>query len=372
MVCKINAAPELHSHPNPYEEQYQHDAFMTPATFQRKVLVWSDQHGRKDLPWQQNMTPYRVWLSEIMLQQTQVATVIPYFQAFVTKFPDVETLAQASIDEVLQSWSGLGYYARARNMHKAAQIITDQGRFPNTLAELIALPGVGLSTAGAILSIAFHIPQPILDGNVKRVLARFKAISGWTGNKKVNDQLWEISTSLTPARRVAEYTQAMMDLGATVCTRSKPACEKCPLASNCMALSAQQVAVLPTPKTAKALAAKELVFMLLHNRQQLMLEKRPPTGIWGGLWSLPEFANEDAAIKWCITNNLVIRAKQVGDNQRHTFSHYHLDYRTIIIETNGTGDIVQEADRLIWHNADQINKLGLAAPIKRLLRKHFR
>jgi A/G-specific adenine glycosylase len=349
------------THPNQNEDQYRHDAFMTPATFQRKVLAWFDQHGRKDLPWQQ-----------IMLQQTQVATVIPYFQAFVAKFPTVETLAQASVDEALQSWSGLGYYARARNLHKTAQIIAKLGRFPSTLAELIALPGVGLSTAGAILSIAFHIPQPILDGNVKRVLARFKAIPGWTGNTAVYNQLWEISAILTPTLRVADYTQAMMDLGATVCTRSKPACEKCPLASDCMALSTQQVAVLPTSKTTKALPIKELVFLLLHDHHQLILEKRPPTGIWGGLWSLPEFTNEDAAVNWCITNNLEIRDKHFGDKHRHTFSHYHLDYRTLTIETHSTGDFVQEADKLIWHNAGQIDQLGLATPIKQLLQQHFR
>jgi A/G-specific adenine glycosylase len=346
---------------------------MTPATFQHSVLAWFDQQGRKDLPWQQDITPYRVWLSEIMLQQTQVATVIPYFQAFTAKFPDVENLAQANVDEVLQLWSGLGYYARARNLHKAAAMISEQGCFPETLDGLMALPGIGQSTAGAILSIAFNKSHPILDGNVKRVLARFRAISGWTGSSQVNKQLWEISASLTPDDRVAGYTQAMMDLGATVCTRSNPACGKCPLTADCMALLTQRVADLPTPRMAKVLPIKQLIFLLLHNnQQQVMLEKRPPTGIWGGLWSLPEFANEDDALNWCMTNNLQIRDKHFGNKQRHTFSHYHLDYTPLFIETNSAMDFVHETDRVTWHNTQHIKQLGLATPIKHLLQQHFK
>jgi A/G-specific adenine glycosylase len=345
---------------------------MTPATFQHKVLAWFDQHGRKDLPWQQDITPYRVWLSEIMLQQTQVATVIPYFQAFTAKFPDVESLAQAHVDEVLRLWSGLGYYARARNLHKAARVIGEQGRFPDTLDGLMALPGIGQSTAGAILSIAFNKPQPILDGNVKRVLARLKAIPGWSGNSQVNKQLWEISAKLTPVQRVADYTQAMMDLGATVCTRSNPACGECPLAADCMAFLTQRVSDFPTPRITKALPIKQLIFLLLHNKAQVLLEKRPPTGIWGGLWSLPEFASEDAAVNWCMANNLPIRDKQIGDEQRHTFSHYHLDYKPLFIETNNAMDFVRETDRTVWHNTQQINDIGLAAPIKTLLQHYFK
>ncbi len=345
---------------------------MTSATFQQNVLAWFDQHGRKDLPWQKNITPYRVWLSEIMLQQTQVATVIPYFQAFITKLPDVESLAQAPVDEVLQLWSGLGYYARARNLHKAARIIDGQGRFPETLDELTALPGIGQSTAGAILSIAFNKSHPILDGNVKRVLARFKAVSGWIGSGQLIKQLWTISANLTPETRVADYTQAMMDLGATVCTRSNPACEKCPLAADCLAYLTQTVADFPARKMTKSLPVKQLVFLLLHNNQQVLLEKRPPTGIWGGLWSLPEFANEDAALNWCIANNLIIDNQRAGDMQRHTFSHYHLDYTPLFIKTNSRMDFVSEADRINWHNIQQISQLGLAAPIKKLLQQHFK
>lgn len=345
---------------------------MKPAIFQQNVLAWFDQQGRKDLPWQQNITPYRVWLSEIMLQQTQVVTVIPYFQVFITKFPDVESLAQAPVDEVLQLWSGLGYYARARNLHKAAQIICEQGRFPDTLDGLMALPGIGQSTAGAILSIAFNKSHPILDGNVKRVLARFKTIPGWTGNSQTNKQLWEISANLTPEIRVAEYTQAMMDLGATVCTRSKPVCDKCPLATACTAFLTQTAANFPTPKKAKALPIKQLVFLLLHNNQQVLLEKRPPTGIWGGLWSLPEFVSEDAALDWCAANNLQIKEKHSYNKQRHTFSHYYLDYTPLFIETNSSMNSVQEVDRIIWCDRQQFNKIGLATPIKQLLQRHFK
>ncbi|MEQ1544452.1 A/G-specific adenine glycosylase [Methyloglobulus sp.] len=345
---------------------------MNPVTFQQNVLAWFDQHGRKDLPWQQNISPYRVWLSEIMLQQTQVATVIPYFQAFIAKFPDVDSLAQAPVDEVLQMWSGLGYYARARNLHKAARIIGEQGQFPDTLDGLMALPGIGLSTAGAILSIAFNKGHPILDGNVKRVLARYKTVSGWTGNSQVIKQLWEISARLTPDERVADYTQAMMDLGATVCTRSKPSCEECPLVTACLAWKTETVADFPTRRMTKKLPVKQLVFLLLHNNQQVMLEKRPPTGIWGGLWSMPEFANESDAVNWCISNNLRIVRQQSNEKQRHTFSHYHLDYNPLLIETNSTMDIIQEDGRVTWHNIEQIKQLGLAAPIKLLLQQHFK
>ena len=345
---------------------------MTPLIFQRRILAWFDQQGRKDLPWQQNITPYRVWLSEIMLQQTQVTTVIPYFQAFTAKFPDVESLALASIDEALQLWSGLGYYARARNLHKAAQVICSQGQFPRSLDGLMALPGIGQSTAGAILSIAFQISQPILDGNVKRVLARYKAIPGWPGNSQVSKQLWALSASLTPHGRVADYTQAMMDLGATVCTRSNPLCGQCPLLSDCAAYQTQSVADYPGSRKAKALPVKQLVFLLLSNRQrQVMLEKRPPTGIWGGLWSLPEFDSEEAAVKWCMNQNITVIGRQLGASRRHTFSHYHLDYTPLLIETSELGNRVMEADRSVWYSSQQINQLGLAAPIKTLLKQYL-
>ena len=346
---------------------------MKASTFQQHILAWFDQQGRKDLPWQQDITPYRVWLSETMLQQTQVATVIPYFNAFVEKFPTMECLAQAPIDEVLHRWSGLGYYARARNLHKTARLIVEQGRFPDTLNELLALPGIGLSTAGAILSIAFKKSHPILDGNVKRVLTRFKAIHGWPGNSQVNKELWAISAHLTPADHVAEYTQAIMDLGATICTRSKPACEDCPLKGHCLARMTQTVSVLPTPKPAKTLPIKQLVFLLLSNNlHRILLEKRPPSGIWGGLWSLPEFDSIESAHNWCLIKNMSIGDSQTLATQRHTFSHYHLDYTPVLIQTDNPINFVMEANQTVWYNAEQINTLGLPAPIKLLLQQHTR
>jgi A/G-specific adenine glycosylase len=346
---------------------------MKTTDFQQRILAWFDLHGRKDLPWQQDITPYRIWLSEIMLQQTQVTTVIPYFNAFIEQFPTIECLAQAPIDEVLHRWSGLGYYARARNLHKTAQLIVKQPHFPDTLDTLIELPGIGLSTAGAILSIAFKKSHPILDGNVKRVLARFKAVSGWPGNSSVNKQLWSISAQLTPKDRVADYTQAMMDLGATICTRSKPACINCPLNSHCLAKLTHAVSLLPTPKPPKTLAIKQLFFLLLSNdTKDIFLEKRPPSGIWGGLWSLPEFTSIESLHDWCLTTNTnIIKSKTLAP-QRHTFSHYHLDFTPVLIQTDNPINFVMEADHAVWYNDKQIKSLGLPAPIKLLLQQHIR
>ncbi len=341
---------------------------MTPALFQRHILDWFDLHGRKDLPWQQDINPYRVWLSETMLQQTQVVTVIPYFNAFIARFPTLESLATAPVDDVLQHWSGLGYYARARNLHKTAQRIVELGYFPDTLDELLTLSGIGLSTAGAILSIAFQKSQPILDGNVRRVLARFHAVYGWTGSTPVSKQLWALSAKFTPVERVADYTQAMMDLGATLCTRCKPACHQCPLYSHCQARITDTVALLPTPKPAKTLPVKQLFFLLLRTAdQQVLLEKRPPLGIWGGLWSLPEFDSVANAQLWCLNKHIRIVTQQALAPQRHTFSHYHLDYTPLLIQTDNPTDCVMEGKHIVWYNAEQINNLGLATPIKHLL-----
>lgn len=343
---------------------------MTPSAFQQNILAWFDQYGRKDLPWQKDLTPYRVWLSETMLQQTQVATVIPYFNIFIEKFPDVASLANAPIDEVLHLWSGLGYYARARNLHKTAQLVDERGNFPDTLDDLIDLPGIGLSTAGAILSIAFDKSHPILDGNVKRVLTRFKAVSGWPGNSAVNKKLWAISAELTPVARVADYTQAMMDLGATVCTRSKPTCEACPLNTGCLARRTDNVSAFPTPKPAKTLPVKQLTLLLLSNADnRILLEKRPPTGIWGGLWSLPEFDSVEAAHDWCLTRSIHIADQQALTTRRHTFSHYHLDYTPLLIQSDNLINFVMEAGQTVWYKAEHANQLGLAAPIKLLLQQ---
>lgn len=346
---------------------------MHPEQFQQQILAWFDLHGRKDLPWQQDINPYRVWLSEVMLQQTQVSSVIAYFNRFITRFPTVQSLAEANLDVVLQHWSGLGYYARARNLHKTAQIIVDNcGEFPQDIVDLTALPGIGRSTAGAILSIACGQNQPILDGNVKRVLARFCAVHGWPGDAKVATRLWEISAHYTPLHRTAAYTQAMMDLGATLCTRSKPVCEICPIANGCQAKQLELVKQLPTPKPRKDSPVKQLFFLLLQdNEQHFLLEKRPPTGIWGGLWSLPEFDEFQQLQDWCLLRDLRIDAYQTLPSQRHTFSHYHLDYTPVLATTQNPINYVMEANQSVWYKADQINSLGLPTPIKRLLNQQY-
>jgi A/G-specific adenine glycosylase len=344
---------------------------MNSLAFDERILAWFDQYGRKDLPWQQDKSPYRVWISETMLQQTQVATVIPYFDAFMARFPTVESLAQAPLDEVLQYWSGLGYYARARNLHKTALSIQSLGRFPDTPEELQQLPGIGLSTAGAIMCIAYDRSHPILDGNVRRVLARYRAISGWPGEAKVNKQLWELSRALTPEHRAADYTQAIMDLGATVCTRGRPACDACPLNADCLAFASGRVAAFPTPKPSKTLPTKERAFLLLANtRQQVFLEKRPPAGIWGGLWCLPEFESPERALAWCQDHNITIIDRNVMDKRRHTFSHFHLDYTPLVILTDSRVSGVSEAGSTEWYRIESIGRLGLAAPIKRLLKQY--
>ncbi|CAG1020138.1 Adenine DNA glycosylase [Patescibacteria group bacterium] len=340
---------------------------MTETTFAQRLLTWFDTHGRKDLPWQHDITPYRVWLSETMLQQTQVSTVIPYFLRFVEKFPTLDSLAIADIDDVLPYWSGLGYYARARNLHKTAQTIHQQGVFPDNLPELEALSGIGRSTAGAILSIAFNKPHAILDGNVKRVLARYRGINGWTGNTQTQKQLWAISEQLTPQQRCADYTQAIMDLGATVCTRSKPLCLSCPLQTDCVAYLTQRTAELPTPKPKKTLPVKTCVFLILKNAEEdIYLEKRPPIGLWGGLWSFPEFTSITDAVSWCMEKNLNITQQQNLATARHTFSHYHLDYTPFMVQTDSPINFVMEGKQTLWYNK-KTALLGLAKPIQQLL-----
>ncbi|GAM67417.1 A/G-specific adenine glycosylase [Vibrio sp. JCM 19236] len=254
---------------------------MTP--FAQQILTWYHQYGRKHLPWQQNKTAYKVWLSEIMLQQTQVATVIPYFERFLEEFPDIVSLADADIDQVLHLWTGLGYYARARNLHKAAQMVRDEhnGEFPTEFEDVLALPGVGRSTAGAILSSVYNQPHAILDGNVKRVLARANAIEGWPGKKTVENQLWEIAEQHTPSTEVEHYNQAMMDMGAMLCTRSKPKCTLCPVEKLCVANKQSNPLDYPGKKPKKEKPTKQTTFLIFHCKGQVWLEKRPPAGIWG-------------------------------------------------------------------------------------------
>jgi A/G-specific adenine glycosylase len=346
---------------------------VTPQLFQQQILAWFDLNGRKNLPWQQPITPYRVWLSEVMLQQTQVSTVIPYFNKFIQQFPDIHALAAAPLDTVLHFWSGLGYYARARNLHKTANLINNNdGVFPEELESLVALPGIGRSTAGAISSIAFNKSQPILDGNVRRVLARHYAVSGWPGLPKVSHKLWQISTLNTPVKRVADYTQAMMDLGATLCTRSKPLCHQCPIVESCLAKIENKVHLLPTPKPAKVKPVKQIFFLVLQDQQaQFLLEKRPTLGIWGGLWSFIEFDSIENIKSWALDKNMPLQSINPLTQRRHTFSHYHLDYTAVIAKTKCSLNNIMEANALVWYKTEQIQSLGLPTPIKKLLQEHY-
>ena len=339
-------------------------------SFSLRLLRWFDQHGRKDLPWQQDITPYRVWVSEIMLQQTQVATVIPYYQRFMARFPDVASLAAAHIDEVLALWTGLGYYARARNLHRAAQtVISDwEGVFPSQQDDIQTLPGIGRSTAAAITSIACGGSAAILDGNVKRVLSRHAAIDGWPGKREVEQQLWALAEQYTPSERTADYTQAIMDLGATLCRRSKPDCERCPVADDCKAKAMQRQSDYPGKKPRKTLPVKRTHMLLIENPAgEILLEKRPASGIWGGLWSLPE-VEDDGDITDTLERLIGFEAPpQALGELRHTFSHYHLDIQPQHIRLSREPARIMEADRQLWYKGAQHQPLGLAAPVKKLL-----
>ncbi len=334
--------------------------------FAARVLNWAAEHGRKDLPWQQKISPYRVWVSEIMLQQTRVETVIPYFERFMQRFPEVGDLADAPLDAVLANWSGLGYYARARNLHQAAGLIVSEGYFPDTLESLCELPGIGRSTAGAILSVAFRKRSAILDGNVKRVLARFHGIEGWPNDATINGELWRLSDQHTPEQHCREYTQAMMDLGATVCTRHDPDCQRCPLDLDCIASVHGRTGELPSPRQRKTLPVKSCYMLMVRNRSGFCyLVKRPPTGIWGGLWGFPEFASKSDIIAWC--NRSGASNLQWWSRQRHTFSHYHLDYTPVAADWPDPDNSVRENEPALWWNPAESDQLGLPAPVKRLV-----
>ena len=344
---------------------------MSTLNFSEQLLRWFDHHGRTNLPWQHDPTPYRVWVSEIMLQQTQVVSVIAYFTRFMLRFPDVRALAAASLDEVLHLWTGLGYYARARNLHRAAQIICDQhqGEFPSSLAAVEALPGIGKSTAGAILALAFNQRQPILDGNVKRVLTRYFAVEGWSGLTAVEKQLWSLADQLTPSARVAPYTQAIMDLGATVCTPKNPACDDCPASSKCQALAQKEVARYPYPKPRKTLPVRQCAMLMITNAVgEVLLEQRPPAGIWGGLWSFPECGPHTDWRAW-LTDQLHMHVEhaQTWQSVRHTFSHFHLEIQPIHVTARMSDRAIMEGGTRVWYNSAHPDARGLAAPVKRLL-----
>ncbi|WMQ74841.1 MAG: Adenine DNA glycosylase [Sodalis sp.] len=336
--------------------------------FAQCVLDWYQQFGRKTLPWQLEKTPYKVWLSEVMLQQTQVMTVIPYFQRFTAKFPTVSQLAVSPLDEVLHLWTGLGYYARARNLHKAAQLISERhgGEFPEDFDAVCALPGIGRSTAGAILSLALDRHYPILDGNVKRVLARYCAVAGWPGRKEVEKQLWRHSEQVTPARGVAQFNQAMMDLGAMVCTRSRPKCELCPLHRSCQAYASHSWTSYPSKKPKQTLPEKTTWFLLLQDGNCVWLEQRPAVGLWGGLFCFPQFADTQALSLWLSQRGLPNGQCKQLTAFRHTFSHFHLDIVPMWQKVSTIQRCMDEGGGL-WYNLAQPPAVGLAAPVERLL-----
>ncbi len=344
----------------------------TNLSFAERVLAWAADYGRKQLPWQQQRTAYRIWVSEIMLQQTQVDTVIPYFEKFMQAFPTMSALAKSKQDEVLHYWSGLGYYARARNLHKAAQLICDnyQGKFPTNIDDVIALPGIGRSTAGAILSLSFNQKHTILDGNVKRVLARHQAIEGWPGSTKNEKLLWVVARQQTPETNNARYTQAMMDLGAILCTRSKPNCKLCPVSNDCLALEKGRQNELPHSKPKKQIPIRKTVMLAVTSEQAgLLMQRRPNQGIWGGLWSFPEFDSEESALDWCSrTLQQAPRNYQTLDQVNHTFSHFRLQITPISIKINTPIHWVMEADEWVWykHGSSQV---GLAAPVNQLIKQ---
>jgi A/G-specific adenine glycosylase len=339
--------------------------------FSHRLILWQKQHGRLHLPWQ-STNPYQVWLSEIMLQQTQVNTVIPYYHRFLDRFPDVQSLAAASLDEVLSYWSGLGYYSRARNLHFAAQMVmeTYQGQFPTTQAMLITLPGIGRSTAAAIAAFAFGERTAILDGNVKRVLTRHQGIFGITQNKKVEESLWRIAESLLPEKTeyMVAYTQGMMDLGSLICSRSKPLCPLCPVQQDCYAFKHHAQALLPSKKPKKILPTRETVMLLIQDREgRILLQQRPSTGVWPGLWSLPEVATTLEAETYCrdILNLSLVELSPPLPEFVHTFTHYRLTITPQPIKIlSALSPSVPDRQ---WVTLTQAFNLGLPAPVRKLL-----
>ncbi|MGY6122266.1 A/G-specific adenine glycosylase (plasmid) [Paraburkholderia strydomiana] len=342
--------------------------------FAARLIAWQRMHGRHDLPWQNTRNAYRIWLSEIMLQQTQVSTVIPYYAKFLARFPDVAALAAAPVDDVMALWAGLGYYTRARNLHRCAQAVVERhgGAFPASVDELAELPGIGRSTAAAIASFAFGARATILDGNVKRVLARVFGVEGFPGEKKVENAMWTLAESLLPSNasddEVSAYTQGLMDLGATLCVRAKPDCLRCPFAADCVANVTGRQRELPTARPKKAVPTRRTWMLVLRDGDAVMLEKRPPSGIWGGLWSLPEAADESA---------LATRAREFGGDGAvsplapltHVFTHFKLEIEPRLAEFDrGVGALaaLRDADTA-WVSVSDLDSFGVPAPVRKLL-----
>lgn len=378
---------------------------MASDTFAARLIAWQHTHGRHDLPWQ-GADAYGVWLSEIMLQQTQVATVIPYYQRFIASFPDIHALAAADEEQVLAHWSGLGYYARGRNLHKAARLMVanHEGRFPRDFDCIVALPGIGRSTAAAICALAFHERRAILDGNVKRVLARYCGVEGWAGDKKVEAQLWQQAEFLLPPpwrgrvgegvetlsltastlplqgrgdESIATYIQAQMDMGATVCTRGKPKCGICPLQTDCVAYQTNRVTQLPTPRPRKAVPERHATFLLVMHGNDILLEKRAATGIWGGLWCLPQFDDEDAAMAWCAQQG-ICHARAGGHPAEsktpwvelqpftHVFTHFKLHITPVVLNVAHKPLQVQQGVS-VWMEVNEALQAAIPTPVRTLL-----
>jgi A/G-specific adenine glycosylase len=343
--------------------------------FSDALLAWFDVHGRHNLPWTANSTPYRVWVSEVMLQQTQVATVIPYYQQFMERFPEVNSLAEAPLDEVLHLWTGLGYYARARNLRACAQLLVAQhgGEFPLDIAAVTALPGIGRSTAGAILALSRGQRHPILDGNVKRVLARVFGIAGDPGSAAVVTRMWSQAEACTPTSRVGAYTQAIMDLGATLCTRTRPACTVCPMSDRCVAALEGRQEELPSPKAKRVRGSRQATLLIAETGCDasiaVLVERRPEAGLWGGLWSPPQFESEFAALDWC--------RREIGEPHveaqlltpiHHAFTHFDLLLTPLRVRCKPTG-AVHEANDRIWYALATPPRVGLPQPIRQLFER---
>lgn len=341
------------------------------ASFTQPLLAWFDQHGRTNLPWQQEKTAYRVWIAEIMLQQTQVQTVIPYYQRFMDAFPNLEALYAGGIDAVLSLWSGLGYYSRARYLYNSACILYEkhQGCFPQQLSVLCTLPGIGPSTAAAILSQAFNQPTAILDSNVQRVLSRFFMIQGELQQQHTKKQLWTLAQACMCTQRCADYTQAIMDLGATCCLPAQPQCERCPLQTNCLAYCHNQVSLFPTKKKKKPIPQKTQQFIVLFQDKTIFLHKRPPEGIWGGLWCLPGFAeNEDIHEALKNQYGFETNSKQHLIDLNHTFTHFKLKIHAYTTRLQG----IKNEKIGAWFSFEQLEGLGLAKPIRDIIKYFYR
>jgi A/G-specific adenine glycosylase len=340
------------------------------ASIAPRLLAWFDVHGRHDLPWQRQRTPYTVWVSEVMLQQTQVATVAPFYERFVAHFPTVEALAAAPPDDVLRLWSGLGYYARARNLWHAARDVVARhgGRVPETFDELQSLPGIGRSTAGAILAQACGARFAILDGNAKRVLARYHAVDGWPGEREAQAELWALAERHTPHERVADYTQAIMDLGAMLCTRARPACTVCPLAETCAACRAGTQAKYPAPRPKRARGRRAVTVLVVEDPEGcVLLARRPARGIWGGLYSFPELADGDTAAEWCArTLGANVAAERALATIAHGFTHFDLDLEPRWLRLAAAPRVVQDRDDFLWHRPSAAPSVGIPAPVAAL------